>query len=153
MPDVLRFLPVLSPLESFRSRTSWGLSAGRRRSNSQIFCRRMRAGKVQKMSCALKQSSNLSARNVSAKSFATGNFSVKDKHFGKILMLLSTFCNYGNGNVSENREKDSICLWKQDKGSAITATVRNRKSLCCRKLRSKNVMSTEILMVSDSCQV
>ena len=69
-------------------------------------------------------------------------------------MLISACCNFisGIGKVNENREKDGICLWKQDKGSDTTATVRNRKSLCCRKLRLKNVMSTEIRMVSDFCQ-
>ena len=56
------------------------------------------------------------------------------------------------GKVNENREKDRVYLWKQDKGSDTTATVRNRKSLYCHKLRLKNVMSTEIRMVSDSCQ-
>ena len=99
--------------------------------------------------------SNLSAWRASTKSFATENFSVKDERFGKILMPLSTCCDFapGTGNAYENREKDSICLWKQDKESDTTATVRNRKSLCYRKLRPKSVMSTYICVESDSCQV
>ena len=58
----------------------------------------------------------------------------------------------GMGKVNENREKDGVCLWKQDKGSDTIAAVRNRKSLCCRKLRSRNVILTEVWVVSDSCQ-
>ena len=66
-------------------------------------------------------------------------------------MPVSACCNFtpGMGKVNENREKDSICLWKQDKGSDTTATVRNRKSLCCCKLRSRNV----ILAVGGWCQI
>lgn len=88
------------------------------------------------MPCALKQPLNLCAWNASAKFFC------KDEHSGKILVPISTFCNFimGMGEVNENREKDGVCLWKQDKGSDTTAAVRNHKSLCCCKLRSRNVI-------------
>lgn len=74
----------------------------------------------------------------------------KDEHFGENLMLVSTSHNFtmGTGKVNESREKDSVCLWKQDKGSDTTAAVQGHKSLWCRELRSKNVMSTEIRVVS-----
>lgn len=84
MPDVLRFLPVLPPPESFRSRTFGGLSAGRRHSTSQIFVVEGGRAGLKKMPLAVgdrdalipEASPDFFARSATAKFLVAESFSV-----------------------------------------------------------------------------